>query len=429
VVGAAAAALLVAGPAQPRLQSLAGPLGILGNSTSMRPGDYAYLVRVNPTNFRPVVGQRLPLGPIAATWAYSPDRSILAVGVEEPLNGCDLQASLRFVDAATLAAVGDLPLGPGLLWATAWVAPDRLAAVLTDCGDAPRLVVVDPSSRRVISTSPLPDRVNRIRAAGSRLVVMSSPADTIGPAKLTIVDGAGTIRTLVVDRVDVGFDSEHVVWPGLALTPDGQRAFLVSPTGLVADVDLGSLRVTYHVVGHRGSLAGHPGIAIGSWRIAEVLPTGALAVAGSDDVTYIDSSGQRQLRHLAAGLAFVNTKNWTAYTGDRSVDRFIVAGDTLLAGRATGLLGNVLRGDPREGLFLGSGLSGYTLFGLKRFHLFHKEEVFVTVSSGRRSFVSIQEDRGKPGLLRVIDLRKRKVVGTRAFGTLPWILQGMSSSG
>jgi len=156
--------------------------------------------------------------------------------------------------------------------------------------------------------------------------------------------------------------------------------------------------------------------------------TGALAVAGSDDVTYVDSSGQRQLRRLPAGLAFVNTKTWTAYTGDPSVDSFTVAGNTLLAGR-TGPLGSVLRGDPREGLFLAGGLSGYTLFGFKRFHLFDKEEVFVTVSSGGRSFVEIQEDRQKPGLLRVVDLRKQRVVGTRAFAKLPWILQGQSSSG
>jgi hypothetical protein len=89
-----------------------------------------------------------------------------------------------------------------------------------------------------------------------------------------------------------------------------------------------------------------------------------------------------------------------------------------------------VRGDPREGVFLESGLSGYTLFGFKRFHLFDKEEVFVTVSAVGRSFVAIQEDRQKPGgLLRVVDLRRLKVVGTRAFGTLPWILQGQSSSG
>jgi hypothetical protein len=355
---------------------------------------------------------------------------MLAVGVERPLNGgCDLQASLRFVDPAKLANVGDLSLGAGLLWATAWLAPDRLVAVVTDCGEAPTLVVVDPTARRIISRSRLPDKVNRIRAAGSRLVVMSSPVDTIGPARLTVADGTGTSRSLVVDRVDVGFDSEHVVWPGLALTPDGQRAFLVSPAGLVADVDLGSLEVEYHSIGHRRSLAGMPAIAIGSWRMAEVLPTGALAIAGSDDVTYVDSSGQRYVRHLAAGLALVNAKNWTGYAADPSVDGFSVAGNTLLAGRGMAL-GTVVRGDPREGLFFGHGLSGYTLFGFKRFHLFGKQEVFVTVSAGGRSFVEIQEDRQKPGgLLRVVDLRKRKVVGTRAFVRLPWILQGQSSSG
>ncbi len=389
----AVVALLATGSAQPRVHAPTGPLGIDGNGTT------STLVRLNARNLRPLPGRRLELGAIAEAWGYSPDRTILAFGLDGS-NQCP-EASLRFVEVATLVPLGDVSLGQAYVLTADWLAPDRLAVVVAHCESASwELVVVDPSARRVLDRSPL--QSGSIRRAGDRLAIVAGNV-------LTIVDAAGTARSVVLDRIEGG---------ALALTPDGRRAFVVSANGLIADVDTSSLSVAYR---------GQPTDEVaGSRRYAQVLPTGKLAVAGSQAVRYLDT-GDRT-RHIGTGLVLIDIGTWVPQRIDYSSARFTVTGDTLLAtGSSWGGGGYyVVIGGQNPQQPLGDGLMGYTLSGIPRFHRFAPGDVFVEQIYGKRAFV-YDNGSSEPGQLKVVDIHTGKVVGTRADATMPWILQGSSS--
>lgn len=386
-----AAALLAAGAAQPRLSTPTGPLGLVSDGTT------SSLVRLNAKNLRPVGGQRLDLGAFAVSWAYSPDRATLALA----LNGASQcpDASLRFVAAATLAPLGDVALGHGYVATADWLAPERLIVRVGDCDSAAsELVVVDTSVRRVLSRSPV--QSGFIRRGGDRLAILAGN-------RLTIIDAVGTARTVVLDRIDGG---------ALALTPDGRRAFVASSTGVIADVDTSTLAVAYH---------GPLGDVSSSRRYAEVLPTGELGLAGSREVHYIDSA-QNRTRLVGTGLVLVDSSTWTAKRIDYSSSRFTVAGNTILAtGAAWGGGGYYVvigRPSPQPP---GDGLAAYAASGALRFHRFKDRDARVAKVYGHRAFVYV----GGNEPLKVVDIRTGKLRGTRAFATLPWILQGSSSTG
>jgi hypothetical protein len=404
----AAVALFATGAAQPRTHAPTGPLGLVGDGTT------SSLVRLNAKNLRPLPGQRLDLGLFAGAWAYSPDRAMVALGLWTGYPDTAPQASLRFVDVNALSSRGDLPLGAGYVDATAWLAPDRLAALVVRPA-ATELLVVDPGGRRVLATTAIDSAWSRAEQAGGRLVVLSRRGD--GQLSLTVVDSGGTVQSVHLDRLRQGL-------PALAVTLDGRRAFVVSGSGLIADVDTSSLSVSYH--GEAESAARD---AAGARRYAEVLPTGELAVAGSQDVRYVDS-GQDRTRHLGTGLVLVSTSTWMARRVDYSSSRFTVFGNSLLATGSTwggGTFTIQIGGpSPPQPQPVGDGLKAYTLAGDPRFHRFDGKDVYVLQTYDKRSFVFVA---GSGTQLQVVDVRTGKVVGTRRYETLPWILQGPSSTG
>jgi hypothetical protein len=428
--------LLSAGPAQPSRRLSSPPFGLIGDSTS------SFVVRMNPQTLRPLSGQRLEFAGSATAWAYSPDRAMLAVALEAgTTQGCvDPQASVGFADLTTFTVASDVSLGAGSVNALVWLAPDRALAVVTHCGTLPDLVVLDTATRRVLVRAPLPGEPVRIKTGGSSLVILSETTDRLAPALLTMIDSGGITRSVGLDRIDAGLDqptassSGRSISPGLAVTPDGERAFVVSPSGLIAEIELRSLAVSYHALSSsRAVQARSLGRAAKvstdtSIRIAQVLPTGMLAVAGSEDRSYVDSSGVEHYQHIRTGLAFINTGDWSGLTVDRSADRFVRAGNSVLATGSA--LGHEFVIEPGVQLPPARGLTAFNLYGLRRFHLFGVNEVAVDESYGWRTFVSAFPPWRRPSnVLRVVDLRTGKIVGKRLATTLPWIIQGSSSTG
>jgi hypothetical protein len=428
-VAVAAIALLATGSAQPRPHAPAGPLGLVTDGTAW------YLARLNARTLRAVPGQRLELGYDVGAWASSPDKATVAVGVESEATGEDCvqpSASLRFASAATLAGAGDLSVGSGSFAAVAWLAPERLVVVLGHCAGTDEIVVVDPRGRRVLSRSSVSGYPRWIRQGGAHLVMLSSSAQAIEAARLMVVDADGTVRSRVLDRIEAGFERldpaagpGRYVSPGLAVTPDGRRAYVVSADGLIATVDLASLSVAYDAGSSARVLTSSAKRALdSSLRAARVLPTGMLAVTGSEDRSYVDSAGQEHIEHVRAGLALVDTKTWTGQMIDRNVDSFTLSGRTLLAtGSAAHPLYSSIGGPSNASPLTGSGLTAYTLAGAPRFHRFAKREVAVIQAYGKRAFLFVT-----PLLpLKVVDLQTGNVIGTRDLGVTPEILHGASS--
>jgi hypothetical protein len=185
--------------------------------------------------------------------------------------------------------------------------------------------------------------------------------------------------------------------PGLAVDPEGRRAFVVAPR-VVAKVDLASLRVSYHELGSREPAAVAK-TSTGFWRRAQWLGGGLLAVSGSDSTS---------MRTQPAGLLVVDTRTWRVRTLDRGASAFVLEGGLLLA---TG----------------SGGFAGYDLDGAKRFALFDGLQAFVAEVYRGRAYVWVTRAGGPQEPLRIVDLASGQVVGERG-APLPRLLDGIAGS-
>ena len=384
------------------------------------------LVRLDPRTLRAIEGRRIRLGRNVASFRFSPDGARLVVALEQ----AGQRAALRFVDVRRMRRIADLPLGRGGALAAAWPVRDRLVVVHHDCCTPDlSVVVIDPSARRVVARTRI-EHVSMLEAARtpSDFVAVLAPAGSIGPARLLVVDRAGTTRVVGIDRVSAGVTvvdhhgaeplSRHSS-PGLALDPDGRRAFVVPAAGPVAEVSLESLTVSYHDLARPVSLLGRlhnwiepsaqAKVADGPTRHALWLGGGLVAVTGIDYSTYRNADGELRMKGRAAGLSILDTRDWSVRTVDSRVDFATRAGGGIVA---TG-------GDwtSESGPRVGIGLAGFGVDGAKRFALFEGTAATITALVGDRAWVHAD---GLP--LRIVDVTTGRVIGLDRRRWLPQVL-------
>jgi hypothetical protein len=236
------------------------------------------------------------------------------------------------------------------------------------------------------------------------------------------------VRDVVLDEIVAGSRPVNDVsahrHPGLAVDPAGERAYVLSPEGLVADVDLDTSAVTYHMPSHRTS----PFARLRDWveptaeakassgpsRHAQWLGNGLIAVSGVDEIAYRDANGYLHVKDEGAGLRLVDTRSWLVRTLDRYGSGFSLAGRQLLA--------TAWLWDSAAQSHSGIGLTAYAFDGHKRFQLFGGTPVRVELVFRGRAYVGIGED----PTLRIVDLRRGRVVGMRS-RPLPYLLLGQAS--
>ena len=327
------------------------------------------LVRVDPDTLRPRPGRRVLLAAEPLAWSFAPGRSRLVVG--STARG----ARLRLIDLRAMRALGDVTVarrGSGV--ATTWAGPKRVLAIVVTpgcCGAGDTIVAgVDTGRRRVIWRRTLGGSLQ----AGERfrrgfLLVLGPRGRSIGPSRLVWVGPEGDVRSAALPEIRSGMESSGGVtqaWdPGLAVDRSGGRAFVVQAQAPVAEVDLQTLQVRSHPV----DLGARAADAVeGPSREALWLGRGSLAVTGSD----LGSSAGRE---APAGLTLIDTRRWDARRIDsRTTDAVLVSG-TLLASTFLELSRS------------GSGLTGYSLDGRRKFHLFGNDPIWGAQPIGRNAFV------------------------------------------
>jgi hypothetical protein len=294
----------------------------------------AVVARLDPVTLRPLPGPRIRLRYGVSSHGWSPDRSLLALGDVD-------DDALHLVDPVRLRRLATIRFGivaEAPQW-LAWLGPRRLAVVGGSSADGSTLVMIDPVARRVLSRRPLaPANVRAV--AGDRLVLLASPLARIGPARLQVVDGQGRLRSVELQRVQVGFQ-DPPDWDrpgaygisreaGLAVDPGGGRAFVVAADAPVAEVDLASLQVGYRHLRQPASLLrrlarwlvppAEAKQAAGTWRTACWLGEGTLAVWGaSSSITGATVATQRQ-EVRRSGLKLIDTRGWTVRTLDPAAE-------------------------------------------------------------------------------------------------------------
>jgi hypothetical protein len=382
------------------------------------------LVRVDPDYFRPLPGPRLELGMHGYSWSYSPDRSRLVLG--------GFGFGLRFVDLERFEHVGDLRerRRGGLIVAVSWPTPRRVLAVVQERWGAGELTlaVVDPVTRTLLEWRPLSVSAGAVRAAGSRLglaLLLSSERvprrDSLGPARLLFIDARGVARSVVLGRIPAGERTVRrgssrpvlrFVQPGLTLDRAGRRAFVVGGGAPVAEIDLSTMRVSYHEPSEPISLFGRlrnwlepaaqaKGETEGPTREVRWLDHGQLAVSG------FDARGEK--RSMARGLKLIDTRTWVVRTLDRGAADFVAPPRLLLAYGCCHRTGDA-----------SLGLTAYDESGRTLWHRFGRTSVHVVQAGDRRAYVRLEATwRGRrPPWVAVVDLRGGKVL--RKVQT-PWL--------
>jgi hypothetical protein len=339
------------------------------------------LVRVDRNTLRPLTGPRVPLAGEPLGWSFAPDRSKLAVGSTQR------GAKLRLINLRAMRALGDVRVmrrGSGV--ATTWAGPRRVLAVVVIpgcCGAGDTIVAaVDAVRRRVIWRR----RLGGSLQAGERLrrgllLLLGPRGRTVGRSRLVRVGSRGGIRSAPLPQIRSGiapYGSVTQIWdPGLAVDPSRRRAFVVQAQAPLAEVDVPTLQVRWHPLESMTRAA--DGVA-GPMRHALWLGRGLLAVTGFDShFSTGNPPGAVRGWQTPAGLTLVDTRRWSARTIDpRTTDAQFVSG-TLLA--------SSFLFDSRNQAAFGSGLTGYSIEGRRRFHLLGKAPLTGVEPLGPRALV------------------------------------------
>ncbi len=263
-----------------------------------------------PVTLSMLRGRKAPLGRHTGSWSFSTDRSVLAIAAAQT-TGYQQQPlfKLRFVNARTMRVLGELGLG-GQFDTVTWLRADRLLAVVRADSS---IAVVDPSRRLLVRWVPLVRPPVNVARLPDGLALLLGSQDSFAPAVLAVADADAALRTVTLDRISIGSvvgeqGGIEVRSPGFALDAATQRAFVVGTDFTVAEIDLATLRVTYH----GGSTRSPAKYAYGPKRYAVWLGNGVLAVAG------VDYSGD-ETKGEPLGLRLIDTRDWSTRLVDPNV--------------------------------------------------------------------------------------------------------------
>lgn len=367
LVAAAAAQRSGATPAEPARVAKA-PTPVLGISQAFPGGRLAWF---EPLTLRMLPGRKAPLGRHYGSWAFSADRATFAIAsCGDPPSG-----GIRFVNARAMRVLGDLELSRSFSDCTsslAWLAPRRLLAVVQSGG---HVVAVDPVARRVVRRESLPAGPWAAGRTRDELVLLLGNHGSFAAARLAVVDADARIRIATVDRITAGTIEEgegseyrsRAIQPGLAVDPEGRRAFLVPHAGPVAEIDLRTLAVSYHEL-DRPSLLGRllrwltpaaqAKVLKGPIRNARWLGDGMIAVSGVDYSVSANAGGQPLMTAAPVGLSLVDTRSWTTRALDDEASGFAVGVGLVVAQGG--------RWDSGQERGYGPGLRAFDLDGRER---------------------------------------------------------------
>jgi hypothetical protein len=281
------------------------------------------------------------------------------------------------------------------------------------------------------------------------VLLLGRPA-SIGPARVAVVDAGGRVRTVSLPGIAAGFQepadwdkvgaSSRRAQPGLAVDPDGRRAFVVGAGDPLAMVDLRTLEVAWHRTEPRPGLLGR----LADWllpaaeaksvhgpvRMAAWLGDGLMAVWGQDETEPLVRGPTVEQWLRPAGLRLVDTRAWRATTIHPQASGAVWAGGRLLAfGRLLGPPADPDADEPTQRTY------GLTVFGpgdRRPVHLFGTRQVNWLQVNGGRAYVDLtpstdryvgHDSQATDRVVAVVDLERARVLAEWR-GRLPELLVG-----
>jgi hypothetical protein len=440
----------------PSARSADRVLGVVWHGDPAVGNTTAALSWLDARSLRERPGRRLPLGDHGVGWTVAPDRSLaLFAGGGDSNDG-----RLLVVDPRRLRRLGTIRLrSPWWEWpyASSWVGRSRV--LLAGSGviegserdlSATAVTALDPAARRVVAQRTLPGELLASGRLPDGLVLLLGRPAGIGPAKVAVVDAGGRARMVSLPGIAAGFQepadwdvagaSSRRAQPGLAVDPDGRRAFVVGAGAPVAEVDLRSLQVAWHRTEPRPGLlrrladwllpAAEAKSVHGPVRMAAWLGDGLLAVWGQDETEPVVRGPTVEQWLRPAGLRLVDTRTWRVTTIHPDASAAVWAGGRLLAyGRLLGPPPDPDADEPTQRTY------GLTVFGpgdRRPVHLFGTRQVNWLQVNGGRAYVDLtpstdryvgQDSQATDRLVAVVDLERARVLAEWR-GRLPELLEG-----
>jgi hypothetical protein len=377
----------------------------VANGPLRRSKQAAVLTRVDPRTLKRIPGPSLRIGRYSGMLALSPSGRRLATAASP--NG---SAGIVDLDRMRWARRPGASGAFVFVRVIAWPREDRLLEVVQRMSKpyrryvrARRLVVVDPTSDRVVARRTLTNKLGitgSVSAGGRLVMLMQSSSYRGSTARLVVAWADGSVRQATIE---VGSKNRVLRYNQLVVTPAGDRAYVVVSGGLVVDVDLASLATTYHRL---QPPAGAPR------DIPAVVGLHA-ALLGRD----IAVAGVFGRERLLGGTYLVDTDSWQVRILDPRATFFAPGGDVLATyGPPPFPPGG---GPPgRHGI----GLSLFGADGKLRFHLYggrHVQSVEFVLGYGH-AFFGVRRSRPAPGAFvspvwrdRVFDVGTGRPVGER----------------
>lgn len=287
----------------------------------------------DPATLDRLPGRQAPLGDHTGSWAFSPDRTLLAASSSD-------RGTIRIVDARSMRVVRDLRVGSTAsnIGSLAWVGAQRLLAVSAEGseGEGAMLYVLDVRRGRVLRRVRLEQNVWGFARVSGGAAYLQLAIGSFAPVRVAVTDAGGNVRSVVLDRITGGSiisdegsndpTANHRV-PGFAVDPAGARAFVVGVDLTVAEIDLATLAVRYHTLGGSRTLAKSLN---GPSRYAVWLGGDTLAVGGEEWST-TGTGSDRKVTATPLGVRLVDTAAWTDRLVDPDAAFFQTAADGLLA--------------------------------------------------------------------------------------------------
>jgi hypothetical protein len=443
------------GPA-PLARSADRVLGVVWHGDPAAGDTTATLGWLHAGSLREGPGRRLPLGIHGAGWTVAPDQPLaLFAGGGDSNDG-----RLLVVDPRRLRRLGTIRL-PSRRWewpyASSWLGRSRVLLAGSGVIEGPErdlsatvVTAVDPAARRVVAQRTLPGELLASRRLPDGLVLLLGRPASIGPARVAVVDAGGRVRTVSLPGIAAGFQepadwdkvgaSSRRAQPGLAVDPDGRRAFVVGAGDPVAVVDLRTLEVAWHRTEPRPGLLGR----LADWllpaaeaksvhgpvRMAAWLGDGLMAVWGQDETEPLVRGPTVEQWLRPAGLRLVDTRAWRATTIHPQASGAVWAGGRLLAfGRLLGPPADPDADEPTQRSY------GLTVFGpgdRRPVHLFGTRQVNWLQVNGGRAYVDLtpstdryvgHDSQATDRVVAVVDLERARVLAEWR-GRLPELLVG-----
>jgi hypothetical protein len=214
----------------------------------------------------------------------------------------------------------------------------RVLFAQTCCPDTDRLLVVDPTMRRVVARAPLWFDTSGTATLPDAIAYLASPSNRIGRASVVVIGADGSSQLFTpFSRISAGRHWHKVRGvqvlelrqPGFTVDPDRRIAYVVASSSLAAELDLRTGAVAYHAIAaSTRRLAQTEKEFNGATRYARWLGNGRIAVVGT---RYTRSNTSNSVTAKPAGVALLDTRTWRMQTLDPAAGGFVADGNYLLA--------------------------------------------------------------------------------------------------